>query len=99
MRFRSMADRNISPSRSISFENHNDPHMPLTAIPVGNRIIVTRLNGGKEFINRIASLGITIGTEITVLHNPGHGPIIISIIGSHVALGRHEAEQIQVRSK
>jgi ferrous iron transport protein A len=71
--------------------------MSLTDIPVGNRMIVTQLNGGKEFISRIASLGITIGTEVTVLHNHGHGPIIVSIINSHVALGRHEAELIQVQ--
>jgi ferrous iron transport protein A len=94
-----MADRNISPSRSVSFEIHKDTYMTLCDIPVGNRMIVSQLNGGKEFINRVASLGITIGTEVTVLQNQGHGPIIVSIISSHVALGRHEAELIQVQSQ
>jgi ferrous iron transport protein A len=48
-------------------------------------------------INRIASLGFTPGAEVMLLQNFGRGPLIASVRGSRLALGRGEAEHILVK--
>lgn len=57
---------------------------------------VIELKGGKEFSTRMASLGITIGSEVKVLQNYGKGPIIILVKNTRIALGRGEAQKIIV---
>jgi ferrous iron transport protein A len=68
----------------------------LSNVKVGKSAIVKRLNGGREFINRIAALGFTLGTKIIVIQNFGRGPVIVGLRDSRVALGRGEATKIQV---
>jgi ferrous iron transport protein A len=58
--------------------------------------VVTRLRGGKDFASRVIALGLTIGAEVTVLQNYGWGPVIVTVRGARVALGRGEAQRIQV---
>jgi ferrous iron transport protein A len=65
-------------------------------LPTGARATVCRLCGGREFAARAAALGFTPGAEVTVLQNYGHGPVIVLVRGSRVALGRGEAQKIQV---
>jgi ferrous iron transport protein A len=59
---------------------------------------VRRLQGGKGFSLRIAALGFTIGAEVMIVKNYGHGPIIAAIRQTQVALGRGEADKIQVEA-
>lgn len=71
--------------------------IPLGRLPDGKSGVVSQLQGGKEFMNRVASLGFTIGAFVTVIHNEARGPLIVSIMDTHLALGRNEAELIQVQ--
>jgi Fe2+ transport system protein FeoA len=70
--------------------------LPLSELTGGEKGIVCELIGGREFTNRIATLGFTIGAPVSVIRNMGHGPIIISVLDTHIALGRLEASNIQV---
>lgn len=45
---------------------------------------------------RAAALGLTPGVQVTMLQNYGHGPLIISVRGTRLALGRGEALKIQI---
>lgn len=65
-------------------------------VEVGKRATIKRLNGGRDFTNRIAALGFTLGAEITVLQNYGRGPVIVSLRDARVALGRGEAIKVLV---
>lgn len=65
-------------------------------LPAGTRGVVRRLRGGKDFIGRVAALGFTIGAQVTVIENYGHGPIIAMVRDTRVALGRGESAKIQV---
>jgi len=71
--------------------------MPLSELTTEKTGVVSRLEGGKEFMNRVACLGFTIGAQVTVLHNQGQGPMIVSMRGAHLALGRQEADKIRVQ--
>ncbi len=78
---------------------HHGPaqELPLNQLPSGVAAQVVQVNGGHGLINRIASLGFTPGAEVTLLQNYGHGPLIASVRGSRLALGRGEAEHILVK--
>lgn len=57
---------------------------------------VQRMGGGHHFVSRLASLGFTPGTPLRVVQNFGHGPIIVTLRSTRVALGRGEAGKIFV---
>ncbi len=68
----------------------------LSDVKTGKSAIIKQLSGGKEFTNRVAALGFTLGTKITVLQNFGAGPVIIELRDSRIALGRGEARKVLV---
>jgi ferrous iron transport protein A len=78
-------------------EGANTPR-PLSVLPVGRRGVVHALNGGRDFCSRIANLGFTAGAAITVVQNYGHGPMLVSLRGTLVALGRTEAGKVVVKA-
>lgn len=68
----------------------------LSEIAVGHSSIVHQLRGGKDFLGRMTALGFTIGSEVKVIQNYGHGPLIALIRNTRVALGRGEALKVLV---
>jgi Fe2+ transport system protein FeoA len=68
----------------------------LSELKTGESAIIKQLCGGREFTSRVAALGFTLGTRITVLQNFGSGPVIIGLRDTRVALGRGEAIKILV---
>lgn len=70
----------------------------LDNLPTGSSAIIISLSGGKHISSRLASIGLTIGSEIQVLQNYHHGPIIITVRGVRLALGRGEANKIKVKA-
>jgi Fe2+ transport system protein FeoA len=75
----------------------NNSIVSLTALSVGERGVVVELTGGQGLLSRITSLGFTPGVEVTVVQNFGRGPIIARVRDARIALGRGEANKIQVR--
>ncbi|MBC7240186.1 MAG: ferrous iron transport protein A, partial [Chloroflexi bacterium] len=45
------------------------------------------------------ALGFTPGAEVTMVRNPGRGPVIVSVLDTSVALGRGQASRVHVRPK
>ena len=70
--------------------------VPLANLTQGKVGMIRALNGGRRFIARLASLGFTPGAPVTVMQNYGSGPIIVSVRGAQVALGRGEAHHVLV---
>jgi ferrous iron transport protein A len=68
----------------------------LNEMKPGKRSFVRQLCGGNDFMSRMAALGFTIGVEVQVVQNFSHGPIIVSVRDTHVALGRGEAKKVLV---
>jgi len=71
--------------------------MALSTLAAGRQGTVHALIGGHEFGSRVANLGFTPGAALKVLQNRGHGPVLISLRGTLVALGRAEAAKVLVR--
>jgi Fe2+ transport system protein FeoA len=75
----------------------NNSPLSLVDLSVGQQGRVEALSGGRSLVSRLAVLGFIPGQEVTMIHNFGHGPIIVTVCGTRVALGRHEAHTITVR--
>ena len=73
------------------------PIISLDALQPHQRGIVIELAGGRGLLSRMASLGFTPGVEVVMVQNFGHGPLIVLVRGTRVALGRGEASKIRVR--
>ena len=70
--------------------------VPLVKLNAGEVGLVGSLDGGHRLISRLAALGFTTGASITMIRNYGAGPVLVSVRGAQIALGRGEAGRIQV---
>lgn len=68
----------------------------LRELPAGDTGRVMELTGGHGLVARLAALGLTPGALVTVLQNPGHGPLIVLVRESRLVLGRGEAGHVAV---
>jgi Fe2+ transport system protein FeoA len=73
-----------------------NPIIPLAQLTTGEDAHLVNLSKGLAFIGRLTSLGFTPGVHIHMIQNIGHGPLLVSIRGTRVALGRNEARSILV---
>ena len=69
---------------------------PLTELQAAETGIIQELRGGVGFRSRLAALGFTPGVEIRMVQNRGHGPVIVTLRDTRIALGRGEAYKILV---
>ncbi len=54
------------------------------------------IRGGRGLVSRLATLGFTPGAAVQMIQNYRHGPLIVMIRDTRVALGRGEAAHIVV---
>jgi len=66
---------------------------------MNERAEVVCLRCGHLAMSRLAALGFTPGAEVDMNQNYGRGPLIVSVRGGRVALGRGEARHISVERK
>lgn len=69
----------------------------LADLAPGEQATVIDLQGGPGFIGRMSALGFTPGANVRIIRNSGHGPIIVSILDTQIALGRGRAKRVSVR--
>ncbi len=72
--------------------------LSLVELKSGQTATIDSLRGGAGFRSRLAALGFTPGTGVKMLQNLGHGPIIVTVRDTRIALGRGEAYKIWIRS-
>lgn len=72
-------------------------YLPLSSLHTGERGVVTGIAGGRGMIERMTSLGFVPGTEVVMLQNFRHGPIIVRAHDARIALGRGVAFRIQIQ--
>lgn len=71
--------------------------IPLSELSPGEGGVVEAIYGGRGMLTRLSSLGVTVGAEISVIQNASIGPVLISVRGVRVAVGRGMAGRILVR--
>jgi ferrous iron transport protein B len=73
--------------------------MQLIDLEPGEKALIRRLEGGRSLLSRLATLGFTPGAPVTVVRRGEHGPLLVSLRGSRVALGREEAAHVLVSAQ
>ena len=68
----------------------------LSRLSVHKLATILSFSSGRLEMMRLASLGFTPGAQVATTQNYGRGPLIVTVRGTRVALGRGEAEQIFV---
>jgi ferrous iron transport protein A len=68
----------------------------LSEITTGKQATLASVQVGRELTSRLTSLGLTPGVRVQVLQNHGHGPLIVNVRGTNIALGRGEADKLLV---
>ena len=75
-------------------KNLNGTH-PLSMAAIGETVRLKQINAGRKLTHRLMELGLTPGVELTIVQDSG-GPLLVSVRGSRVALGRGMAHKVQV---
>ena len=75
---------------------NTSPTVSLDQLPKGARAVVRQLRGGGDLVSRLAAMGLTAGAFLVVLQNTGHGPMLVSVRDTRIALGRGEAIKVLV---
>jgi ferrous iron transport protein A len=89
--------RGISLSRKGNVMTILQQTTQLAELAAGERASIIHLGYGTGIASRLTSLGFTPGVEIVMTQNYGHGPLVVTVRGTRVALGRQEARAIQVQ--
>lgn len=72
------------------------PKITLSNLATGEYATILSFTSGRLELMRLASLGFTPGAQVNMTQNYGRGPLIVTVRGAYVALGRGEAAQIFV---
>jgi Fe2+ transport system protein FeoA len=70
--------------------------MPLSVAQIGRRMKIVSIDSGWELHGRLIGLGLMPGVLIEVIRNSANGPLVLSVKGSRVMLGRGVAHKIIV---
>jgi ferrous iron transport protein A len=65
----------------------------LARLPVGTHARIEKMDGGRQMIRRLLSLGLRIGSEVEVIQHRGRG-VVVASYGIRVALGGGVAEKL-----
>lgn len=70
--------------------------MPLTMVSPGEDVRLSAIRGGRRMRKRLADLGLNLGMTVRVVQRDGHGPLILGVKDTRLALGRGMAHKIMV---
>jgi ferrous iron transport protein A len=73
------------------------PSRPLSETPVGQRVRLVAIDGGRQLTLRLLSLGLTLGSEVEILHHRGRG-VVVAKQGNRVALGGGIADKLHAET-
>ena len=71
--------------------------LPLSEAPVGERLVIARLDGGPMARARLMAMGIRIGDEVDVITNSGQGQLVAGIDYKRIVIGRGLAQKVMVQ--
>lgn len=67
----------------------------LARLPVGSRVRIQQILGGRLLVHRLLGLGLRVGSEVELTHRRGGG-VVLASEGARVALGAGVAEKLLV---
>lgn len=71
--------------------------MGLTEVNDGTKVVITRIEGGRHARKKLMDLGMIPGVPVTIIRKAGSNPMLLTVMGRQVVLGRGMAEKVFVR--
>lgn len=71
--------------------------MGLTEVSGGTKVVITRIEGGRHARKKLMDLGMIPGVPVTIIRRAGANPMLLTVMGRQVVLGRGMAEKVFVR--
>ena len=68
----------------------------LYQLPVGRRARITEIRGDRDMIRRLLSLGLRVGSEISVIQQRNKG-VVVACAGNRIALGSSVADKVYLQ--
>ena len=84
------------PHRDAPSLRHAGEAIPLAHLKPGARARVAGTRHGHGQIHRLASMGLTPGSELALITGAPHGPVIVEVRGARYIIGRGMAQDIRV---
>ncbi len=69
---------------------------PLSFCKTGQTVKVQCVHGGEEMKSRLEAMGFLPGADVSIISAHHHGPFIVKVKDSQIALGRGMSHKIQV---
>ena len=71
---------------------------PLSQLKVSEQGVVIALNGGRQFVNRLIGMGLSVGSRVQVIQgaNGRPGPVLVAAGGARLGIGHGMAEKVSV---
>jgi ferrous iron transport protein A len=85
----------FNPSTPEAREPSPQPAFPLSMAMADQDLQLVEIKVGRKLTHRLAELGLTPGVNIRVVQDNG-GPLLISVRGSRIAIGRGMAHKLLV---
>lgn len=73
--------------------------LPLSFLDTGKEAVVIKVLGGNGIKGKLGEIGFVQGSKIRNISNDGTGPLVVSIMGSRIALGRGMSQKILVKER
>jgi len=73
--------------------------MALSDAPVGEQLVITRLDGGPMARARLMAMGLRMGDEVDIITNSGQGQLVVGVDYKRIVLGRGLAQKVLVQVK
>ena len=71
--------------------------MGLNEVSDGKKVVITRIDGGRNARKKLMDLGMIPGVPVTIIRRAGRNPMLLSVMGRQVVLGRGMVEKVFVR--
>lgn len=69
---------------------------PLSTLRQNSRSTIASINGDPGVVERLISIGLTVGTDLTIVLNSGKQPLLVYARDTAIVVARKEAENIYV---
>ena len=69
--------------------------LPLSLAPANQELELVEVRAGRKLTHRLAELGLTPGVKLRIVQANG-GPLLVSVRGSRIAVGRGMAHKLMV---
>jgi len=69
---------------------------PLSLAKAGESVRLIRVDGGSSLKQRMVSMGLLPGSNFEVVKNKGNGPVVLSVKGARLIVGRGMSDRIMI---